>query len=227
MVLSQTYQLSSAYNAKGAAEDPDNRWLWQMPRRRLGAESIREAMLMVSGELNPGRGGPSLGLELNDNIRGAGGNVNPATWGGHIADEIKQRRSVYLPLQRQRPMGDFEILSTFDFPHPSEIVGARPNTTVATQALFLINAPFVKHQAVKLAERLVKEEPDDRLRINRLYLLTASRPAESDEIESALTFLDHCTQDLTAAAGNEKARLSAWAELCHAVLGSNNFLFLE
>ena len=227
LVMSHTYQMSSAHNAKAAAEDPDNRLLWQMPRRRLGAESIRDAMLAASGELDAGRGGPSLGLELNGNISGAGGNVNPATWGGKIADNIKNRRSIYLPLQRQRPMGELEILSTFDFPHPSEIVGARPNTTVATQALFLINSPFVKHQAVKLADRLVNEESDDRLRINRLYLLTVSRPAEIDEIEIALTFLDQCTQDLASQSGPDKARLAAWSQLCHAVLGSNNFQFLE
>ena len=227
MVMSHTYQMSSAQNAKAAAYDPDNKLLWQMPRRRLEAESIRDAMLSASGELDPGFGGPSLGLELKDNIRGAGGNVNPATWGGQIADNIKKRRSVFLPLLRQRPSGELEILSTFDFPHPSEIVGARPNTTVATQALFLINAPFVKHQAEKLAERLAREAPDDRQRINRLYLLTISRPAEPDEIETALAFLDQCTQDLASSSESDKARSAAWGQLCHAVLGSNNFLFRE
>ena len=227
MVMSHTYQMSSAHNAMAAATDPENKFLWQMPRRRLDAESIRDAMLSASGELDFGFGGPSLGLELKDNVRGAGGNVNPATWGGQIADNIKNRRSVYLPLLRQRPSGELEILSTFDFPHPSEIVGARPNTTVATQALFLINAPFVKHQAEKLAERLAREEPDDQKRINRLYLLTISRPAEPDEIEMALAFLNQCTQDLASASAPDKARSAAWGQLCHAVLGSNNFLFRE
>ena len=227
MVMSHTYQMSSSHKAAAAAADPDNKLLWQMPRRRLDAESIRDAMLSASGELDHGFGGPSLGLELKDNIRGAGGNVNPATWGGQIADNIKHRRSVYLPLLRQRPSGELEILSTFDFPHPSEIVGARPSTTVATQALFLINAPFVKHQAEKLAERLAREAPDEWQRINRLYQLTISRPAELDEIESARVFLDQCTQDLASPSAPDKARLAAWGQLCHAVLGSNNFLFRE
>jgi len=222
IVLSHTYQMASTHNAKAAGLDPDNRLIWQMPRRRLTAESIRDAMLAASGELDPGRGGPSLGLELKGNIRGAGGNVNPPTWGNRIPVYIRSRRTVYLPFLRQRPQGELEILSVFDFPHPNDIVGARPRTTVATQALFLLNAPFVKQQAGALSGRLTKDEPDDeRARINRLYLLTANRPVESDEIESTLVFLDQCTADLK---GN---RAAAWTQLCHAVLGSNVFLFCE
>ena len=228
MVLSSTYRMASTHNARAAAMDPDNRLLWRMPRRRLTAESIRDAMLTASGQLDPGRGGASLGLELKGNIRGAGGNVNPPTWGNIIPDYVKKRRSVYLPLKRERPVGDLEILSVFDFPHPSEITGARPGTTVATQALFLLNAPFVRQQATQLAERLTKEAPDDeRARLNRLYLLTVSRPADAEEIETALIFLDQCTPNSAAGSRSGKARLAAWVQLCHAVLGSNSFLFRE
>ena len=222
MVLSRTYRMASTHNASAAGADPDNRLMWQMPRRRLTAESIRDAMLAASGQLDPNRGGPSLGLELKGNIRGAGGNVNPPTWGNKVPDYVKNRRTVYLPFLRKRPARELEILSVFDFPHPNDIIGARPNTTVATQALFLLNAPFVKQQAAALAERLSKHEPEDeRARIDRLYLLTTSRPAASDEIETALSFLDQCTDDLK---GNRRA---AWTQLCHAMLGSNGFLFRE
>ena len=222
MVLSRTYQMASAHNATAAEADPDNRLLWQMPRRRLTAESMRDAMLSASGKLDPSRGGPSLGLEMQGNIRGAGGNVNPPTWGNKIPDYVKNRRTVYLPFKRERPQGELEILSIFDFPHPNDITGARPQTTVATQALFLLNSPFVKQQAVHLSERLATDEPtDEKARANRLYLLTLSRPAASDELESALTFLDQCSQELN---GN---RAAAWTQLCHAVLGSNGFLFRE
>jgi hypothetical protein len=228
MVMSRTYRMASSHNATAAELDPDNRLFWQMPRRRLTAESIRDAMLAVSAQLDPGRGGSPLGLELKGNIRGAGGNVNPANWGGKIADYVKNRRSVYLPLKRERPVGELEILSAFDFPHPSEITGARPNTTVATQALFLLNAPFVKHQAGKLAERLGKEVPDDeRARIDRLYLLTVSRPPDANETATALTFLRQCTEELSSGSNPGKARSAAWTQLCHAVLSSNSFLFRE
>lgn len=222
MVLSRTYQMASTHNARAADIDPQNRLLWRMPRRRLQAEPIRDAMLAASGQLDPGRGGPSLGLELKGNINGLGGNVNPPTWAGKIPDAIKNRRSVYLPLKRERPAGELEILSVFDFPHPSDMTGARPNTTVATQALFLLNSPFVKQQAVHLAERLREEEPnDERERANRLYLLTLSRPARASEIETILDFLDRCSQDLNG------DRSAAWTQLCHALLASNGFLFRE
>ena len=228
MVTSRTYQTASTPDAKASGIDPDNRLLWQMPRRRLGAEAIRDTMLAVSGQLDLARGGPSLGLELKGNIRGAGGNVNPPTWGNKTPDHVKNRRSIYLPLKRERPVGELEILSTFDFPHPSEITGARANTTVATQALFLMNAPFVKQQANKLAARLVEDEPgDERARIARLYLLAVNRPAHPDEIATAVAFLDQCAHDLGPNSADPKARSGAWVQLCHAVLASNNFLFVE
>ena len=224
MVLSRTYRMASSHDPSAAAVDPDNRLLWRMPRRRLTAESIRDAMLAVSGELDPSRGGPSLGLELKGNIAGAGGNVNPPTWGNKTPDYVKNRRSIYLPLKRERPGGEYEILSVFDFPHPNEITGARPNTTVATQALFLTNSPFVKRQAARLAERLVREEnADERARLQKLYLLTTGRPAAADELETAFAFLNECERELQG----DNARGSAWKQLCHAMLGSNQFLFRE
>jgi len=68
-------------------------------------------------------------------------------------DHVADRRSVYLPLLRSPPDGPLEILNVFDFPHPSEITGQRPERTVATQALFLMNAPFVEEQARPTPER--------------------------------------------------------------------------
>ena len=222
LVLSRTYQMASSHNADAAERDPDNRLLWHMPRRRLTAEAIRDSMLLASGQLDPGRGGPSLGLDLEGNINGLGGNVNPPTWAGKVPDFIRNRRSVYQPFKRERPQGDLEILSVFDFPHPSDITGARPNTTVAPQALFLLNAPFVKQQAARLAERILKDEAaDDRVRVNHLYQLTVSRPANSDETDTAVEFLNQSAADLNG------DRLAAWTQLCHAMLGSNGFLFRE
>ena len=222
VVLSRAYRMSSAHDVKAAAIDPDNRLLWRMPRRRLSAESIRDAMLAVSGQLDPARGGPSLGLELKGNIRGLGGNVNLPTWAGRIPDYIRNRRTVYLPFKRERPVGELEILSIFDFPHPSEITGARANTTVATQALFLLNGALVKQQAVQLAQRLAKIEADETARLKHLYLLTLNRPATREEMEAATAFLDASDDDF-----EKNARDRAWGQLCHAILGSNDFLFRE
>ncbi|MCA9212451.1 MAG: PSD1 domain-containing protein [Planctomycetales bacterium] len=222
MVLSRTYRMASSHNSKATEIDPDNRLLWRMPRRRLQADAIRDAMLSTSGQLDQGRGGPALGLELEGNINGLGDNVNPPTWAGKVPDYIKNRRTVYQPFRRERPLGELEILSVFDFPHPNDVTGSRPNTTVATQALFLLNSPFVKQQAAKLARRLASDEPDDeRVRVDRMYLLTVSRPAAAHEVETALEFLDQCTKEI------EGNRAEAWIQLCHAILGSNGFLFCE
>ena len=228
MVLSRTYRMASSHHRVAIGQDPANRLLWRMPRRRLSAESIRDAMLTASGRFNPSRGGPSLGLELEGNIQGLGGNVNPPTWAGKVSNDVRNRRSVYLPFKRERPGGEFEILSVFDFPHPSDMIGARAETTVATQALFLMNAPFVKQQAASLASRLRHEEPSDRpARIQRLYLLTMGRPALPDEAEMATLFLDASMSEPAGSGDSEEAEVAAWTQLCHAVLGSNGFLFRE
>lgn len=229
LVLSRTYQTASSHNAVSSIIDPDNRLYWRMPRRRLSAESIRDAILAISGQLDSARGGSPLGLELPGNIRGLGGNVNPPTWGNQIADYIANRRTIYMPLKRERPTGELEILTVFDFPHPSEITGLRPQTTVATQALFLLNSPFVKHQSVMLAQRLQKDySEDEQKRIIQLYQLTTGRPATAMELNEAKTFLDACSADFEKSAGNtNRARIMAWEQLCHGMLASNRFLFYE
>ena len=230
LVTSRTYRMAADHDAAAHAIDPDNRLRWRMARRRLPAESIRDAMLAASAQLDGARGGPSLGLDLPGNITGLGGNVNPPNWGGKISPKVKNRRSIYLPMKRQRPEGDLEILSTFDFPHPSEMTGARGQATVATQALFLMNSPFVKGQARALADRLLGEgaPADEGSRIARLHLLTVSRPSDEEQIEEARKFLAQCQGELVAAGESpSKARQEAWAQLCHAVLASNAFLFRE
>ena len=242
LVLSQTYRMSSTHDPKAASIDPDNRLLWHMPRRRMTAESIRDSILTLSGQLDPRRGGPSLGLHLEGNIAGLGGNVNPPTWVGKIDPQVRNRRSVYLPLKRERPSGELEILSVFDFPHPNDITGQRSNSTVATQALFLINAPMIKEQALKMAEHWIARVPeDDAERYRQLILAAYSRSvdhglatndatrSELDELTSAMEFLKFCKDSMMASGdrSQEQATLAAWSELCHAILGSNEFMFYE
>ena len=207
----------------------------------MSAESIRDSILALSGQLDSGRGGPSLGLQIEGNIAGLGGNVNPPTWVGKIDPLVRYRRSIYLPYKRERPSGELEILSVFDFPHPNDITGQRPNTTVATQALFLINAPLMKEQARKMAEHWIAKVPEDDVeRFEQLVLTAYSRlpdqrafgqNAAKHGVEqlSVLEFLRSCRESYAASGqlDQDQARVSAWAELCHAILGSNEFLFYE
>ena len=100
--------------------------------------------------------------------------------------------------------------------------------TVATQALFLLNSPFVKEQAKLLNERLAAEAPsDEALRLNELYLLVLNRPADKKETELALAFLDALAPPNKEEAVNEPLRKVAWEQLCHGILVSNSFLFKE
>jgi len=228
IVLTQTYRMSSVGDMGQAKIDPENALLWRMNRRRLTAEAMRDAMLQVSGQLDFNRGGSPLGLELNGNIRGAGGNVNPPTWGGTIPEYIKFRRTVYQPLKRHPPAGDLEILSVFNFPHPNDITGARAQTTVATQALFLMNSPFVKERAKHLNERIQRMQfESDVAAVHFVYKLVVGRPPSTNEIRVAQQFIESLSATEGTEAGNSTLRKNAWEQLCHGLLISNSFLFIE
>ncbi len=230
LVLSRTYRTASERDTEAELRDPDNRLLWRMPRRRLEAESIRDALLAVSGELDRGRGGPSLGLDLPGNVAGIGGNVNPPTYTSRqLPKSVEWRRSLYLPLHRRPPAGPLEILNIFDFPHPNSITGRRAETTVATQALFMMNSPFVKDRARAAARRILAEPlASDRARVERLFLLAFGRRPDENDLESSLKFLDEIAGATHASSERrEEARTEAWVDLCHAVLASNAFLFRD
>src|SRR5262249_53728479 len=130
IMLSHVYQQSS--DAAAAAADPENRLLGRMNRRRLDAESIRDAILAVSGPLDLTAGGRTVTktpLERN-----------------HKFEDT--RRSVYTPVFRNRLLELFEV---FDFADPNICMGRRTVSTVAPQALYLLNSPFVMDQARRAA----------------------------------------------------------------------------
>ncbi len=237
LVLSSTYRMSSQHHPVAAKNDPDNRWLWRMNRRRLTAESIRDGMQAISGKLDDSRGGPSLGLRIPANLSGIDDKVNPVAYTSNKSpDHIVNRRSVYLPLLRDRPTGMLEILSVFDFPHPNEITGRRVEKTVATQALYMMNAPFVKEQAKLTAERLFVREGEtlaanssrEELHLRQLYLLLLNRPAEDIEVQEAIHFVNQYEKRRAASSNSaDNVRLEAWSEFCQALFASNDFLFKE
>ena len=215
LVLSRTYRMSSAHNERAYGIDPENRLLWRMPRRRLDAEAIRDALLAVSGQLQPASGGPALPLEFPENV----GNLDPENVNPPFFTLKKWRpgqellRTIYLPVIRSglQP-GPGELRNVFDFPQPARFAGQRDVTTVPTQALFLMNSPVVKEHAANLAKRIEKEAATaDRDRLNLLWMLALSRPISIEEIQDAEGFL-------------AEAEGGGWTELCHAILASNEFL---
>ncbi len=150
LVLSRAYAMSSAHDNRSDAVDPENRLLWRMNRRRLDAESLRDAWLAVAGTLNVRGGGPGLPLEYPENTGGLRkGDVNPPSFRlARFRPEQEFVRTVYLPIIRSGPQaGPAEVRNVFDFTQPGEIAGQRSMTTVPTQALFLMNARFLKRRA--------------------------------------------------------------------------------
>ncbi|MFP6770714.1 MAG: DUF1553 domain-containing protein, partial [Planctomycetaceae bacterium] len=213
LVLSRTYGLDSRHDDRGHAADPDNRLRWRMNRSRLDAEALRDAMIMVTGQLKPSTGGPALPLEFPENVGGLDPkDVNPpnfrfSKW--RPGQEFE--RTIYLPVIRHGAQpGPAMLRNVFDFADPSQLTGKRPVTAVPTQALFLMNSPVVKKHAVALATRMGKESNESK-RLEFLWLTLLNRPITGTEQREAVGFLRETGEN-------------AWAELCHALLASNEFL---
>jgi hypothetical protein len=202
IVLSRTYQMSSEVG-RGVLTAPqadlENRLYSRANRRRLDAEALRDTMLSVSGQLSGERGGPSFKLALS------------ADYGFNDAGT---RRSVYVPAFRNALP---EIFEAFDFADPSMVVGVRNVSTVAPQALFLMNHPFVREQAKRAAQRLGAEKlPDDDARVLRAYRLALGRAPTAGESAVAKKLL----RDTTNAT-------EAWTDLFHALFASADFRYVN
>jgi hypothetical protein len=215
IMLSRVYQLSSDHHAANYEEDPENRYLWRMSRRRLEAEAIRDSILAASGQLDLKRPSASAVSQLGDGEIGQNRDVSGLSSGVRY-------RSVYLPIIRQA-MPD--SLTLFDAADPSLVVGARDATTVATQALYLMNSPFVQEQAQKMAERLLGDSRlDDASRVVLAYQLALSRPPTKADLARSLTFVREYPLTQTGTASNASTT-SAWAALCQALFASGEFRY--
>ncbi len=129
MVLSGTYQQSSADRVEARQKDPENKLLWRMPRRRLDFEALRDSMLSVSGKLDGTIGGQPISI---------------------VTIPTDPRRTVYSMIERERPLA---LLKTFDVADPEQHSPQRYQTTVPQQGLFLLNSPFAGEMAHALAAR--------------------------------------------------------------------------
>jgi hypothetical protein len=214
IMLSRTYQLAAA--ARPSEADPDNRLFSHASRRRLDAEQIRDTILWVSGELKLGVGGP--------NIAGAGAidaNTTAAQNTEYTYVFNDTRRSVYTPAFRNRRLEIFEV---FDFGDINATLGKRNVSTVAPQALYLMNHPFVIEQAKSAAQRaLALPGLDDAARIERAYRMALGRPPTAKERDLALQFVA-----VEASAGtNESQRLEAWAQFYQSLFACVDFRYVN
>ena len=183
IMLSSTYRLSSSTSTGSAAKDPDNHYLWRMNRRRLSAENIRDAVLSVAGTLNTKMGGrPVLPpLSMEERL----GMWDQDDWPESLDPAEHDRRSVYVFAKRQFP---YPMFKTFDAPDLATSCGRRAVTTVAPQALTLLNSAFMLRSARALARRLEPAETPEEM-VEGAWELAFSRPPESPETEKALEML--------------------------------------
>jgi hypothetical protein len=209
LVLSRAYRLSTAFSPQAAGIDPENRLLWRMNRRRLDAESLRDAMLAASGRLDRTVGGPNI---QDDSVIAAATSTNPTEYGYVFADT---RRSVYTPAFRNRMHELFEV---FDFADQNRAVLQRSVTTVAPQALMMLNGPFVMEQARGAAARVLADEPSmsDENRVRRVFLELLTRKPTPGEIQIAL-----------ASINNSQDKPKAWEQLTQALFATVDFRYLD
>ena len=222
IMRSSVYQTASTHARQTAltAADPENRLLAKSPLRRLEAEEIRDAVLAVAGRLDKSLGGKSVPLRNRQFV-----------FDHTSKDHTKYdslRRAVYLPVIRNNLYALFE---QFDFPDPTMPTGNRNSTTVAPQALVLLNSDLVMDSAAAWAERLLKQHGDDSARIRAAYESAFGRLPSEAEIHRAAAFL----RSETTSAGRESAAKTtdpaatrrAWGLLCHSLLAGNEFIYLR
>ena len=216
ILLSKAYRMSStATNAKARATDADNDLFWRQNLRRLDAEAIRDSMLAVSGHLNPAEGGRGIFPPLSKDVLAT--QSRPGLGWGTSSAEEQSRRSVYIYLKRTLMV---PFLETFDYTNTAETVGTRPVTTVAPQALLLLNSEFADLQAKNLAERVRREagRTADK-QIERLFRIALGRMPTARETKIANELLQRKTEPDGAA--------DPLRSLCLVVLNLNEFIYVD
>ena len=218
IMLSATYQMSSTHDPRAAERDPDNRLHWRANVRRLEVEAIRDALLAVSGLLDRTMGGSLLGVKNRDYLF------------DHTSRDATRydtsRRSLYLPVIRNHL---YDVFQLFDAPDATVLNGDRATTTVAPQALFMMNSDLVARMSERLAVSLLADpKADDASRIRRLYEKAYGRPATGEETAKARDFVGACEHELRGSEPDAgKRRAQAWACLCQVVVAANEFNYIR
>jgi mono/diheme cytochrome c family protein len=213
IMTSATYCQGTADREQGAGDtdpkskiqnpksiDPDNLWLWRHEPQRLEAELIRDNMLAASGTLDRTQFGPGT------------------------LDEGHTRRSIYFMVKRSKLV---PMMQLFDQPEPLVSVGGRPSTTIAPQALAILNSPHIRGYAQKFAQRLLPAyEKSPAEAVKQGYLTAIGRLPDEVETSSTVEFL--AAQEMSyVAAGKPDAKKLALADFCQVLFGLNEFVYVE
>jgi cytochrome c553 len=217
ILSSSTYQQSSRPGLKTLERDPENRLFSRAGVRRLEAEEVRDALLAVSGQLDTAMGGSLL------TVKNRGYLFDHTS--KDLTDYTSRRRSLYLPVIRNHV---YDVFQLFDFPDPAIPNGDRSATTIAPQALLMLNSELVMQAADDCATRLLTEGGTDDQRIKHLYALTYGRPPTADEIVANTAFLAAAERRLAPAEPDATLlRRQAWSVLCQTIMAANEFLYVQ
>ncbi len=219
MMTSAAYRRAASPAPAAFAKDPENKLLWRMNRRRLEGEAIRDTILAVSGTLNPAMGGPGVYAQLPKGVNVEfPNNDKELSWGTATADD-NYRRSIYL---FQRRSLTFPLMDVFDGAPMNQSCAARPQTTVAPQALALFNGEFTREAAGHFATRLRREAGNDvPKQIERAFQLAFTRPPSNVERVTALKFLQVQT------ATRHADPTAALVDFCHVLLNASELIYLD
>lgn len=204
IMTSRTYQQSSIATADGLAHDPDNRWFGRMNRKRLDAESLMDTLAWHSDRVKrSAHDAPGWKLALSG-------------------------RTLFGEFTRDKPQTSIEL---FDGANPDLLVPARPDSTSATQALFMLNNEVALNAASKIAEKTISQSDDDQQRIRHLYERLFGRPPAAEEMTLAVQIVEQSrrARQKLKLSGKHQADLKAgpWKDLCLALICSNEFLYVD
>ncbi len=201
VVTSAAYKQSSQHSDTAAKVDPDNKLLWRQNRKRLDGEALRDAMLSVSGQLNPKLGGPSVFPDLPAELREAN-----KGWKASSDPAERNRRSVYVAVRRNLR---FPLFALFDSPERIEACSRRFVTTTAPQALALMNDASTLDVAKALATRAKSPEA--------AFALALGRKPTTEEQATVAEFVS----------AHKGTPAEALTDLCHSLLNLSEFLYVD
>ncbi len=218
IMLSSTYQMSSAISKEQAEADPSNKLLSHFSRRRLDVEEIRDGLLALNGKLDLTMFGT---LQKGFGTDGENGEARKS-----IDPNTSKRRTVYLPIRRSNLSSLFNLFDFGDATTPSE---GRSRTNVAPQALFMMNSKFIAERSSEMARHLLDAKNlDDTARVQTAVYETLGHKPDSEETHDLLGYIDSFQKKaMDSQPKLDDPKFRAWESFCHVLIASNGFIYVD